>query len=50
MIMEPGQWLASKQVTSIPAISTFWFRGKICNLSYGIPMFIFTSLAVTEEQ
>jgi len=50
MSMEPGQWLASKQVTSTPAISIFWFRGKTCNLSYGIPMFVFTSLAVTEEQ
>lgn len=50
MMMEPGQWFASKHVTLTPAILMVWLRGKICNLSQGIPIFIFTSLAVIMEQ
>lgn len=50
MIIEPGQWLASKQVTSTPAMLIFWSRGKTCNLSHGIPIFMFTSFAVIGEQ
>lgn len=50
IIIEPGQWFASKHVTPTPAILIFWFRGKICSLSNGIPSLVFTSLAVIDEQ
>lgn len=50
MSIEPGQWFASKHVTSMPEILIFWLIGKTSNLSQGIPIFIFTSLAVISEQ
>ena len=50
IIMDPGQWFASKHVTSIPEILIFWLRGKTCSLSHAIPIFIFTSFAVIREQ
>lgn len=50
IIREPGQWFASKHMTSIPAMLIFWLMGKTCILSHGIPIFRLTSFAVIEEQ
>lgn len=50
IMMDPGQWFASKHVTSTPEILIFWLMGKTCNIAHGIPSFMFTSCAVIEEQ
>ena len=38
IMIDPGQWLASKHVKLTPAIVIFLFSGNTYNLFHGIPI------------
>lgn len=50
IMIDPGQWLASKHVKVTPATVILLFSGNTCNLSHGTPILWCTRLAVIEEQ